>query len=139
MRMERTGLIVLCVMAFSAVPLMSCGTTPPLTPQGTTPTPAPPPPPPPQPSTEWFGDGNYLVGVDVSPGRWHTDGPRTERGHGAVETSKCTWTLGWFDIKFGVPVMLPIARNDDSGPADVDLGPDGVTFQTQGCKAWQRR
>ncbi|HME49377.1 hypothetical protein, partial [Mycobacterium sp.] len=88
-------------------------------------------------------DGTYTVGVDISGGRWHTDGRRTERAYdaldGVVATSKCAWRLGWLDVKFGVPKMIPIARSDDSGPADVDLGPPGATFETQGCKVWYQR
>lgn len=135
--------IGLALVAFCPLLLMSCGTPPPVTAQGTTPTPTPPPPPPQPPTGAWIGDGSYTVGVDVSVGRWHTDGPRS--GHeydafsNAVGPPKCSWRLGWLDFKFGVPKMIPIARNDNSGPADVDLGPAGVTFETQGCKVWWQR
>lgn len=143
MELRRVVGLALWAIALSTLPLTSCGTTPPVTPQGTTPTPTPPPPPPQPPSGTWIGDGSYTVGVDISAGRWHTDGPRTERASDAVDdvvgTSKCAWRLGWFDVKFGVPKMIPIARSDDSGPADVDLGPDGATFETHGCKVWWRR
>jgi hypothetical protein len=130
-------------LVVAAVLLASCASPPPVTAEGTTPTPTPPTPAPQPPTGSWVGDGSYTVGVDISAGRWHTDGPRTEHAYDAVDgmgtTSKCTWRLGWFDIKFGKPIMIPIARNEDSGPADVDLGPQGVTFETRGCKVWQER
>ena len=137
-RAARAGAAVLL-----AALLASCGSPPPVTAQGTTPTPTPPSPTPQPPTGTWISDGSYTVGVDISAGRWHTDGPRTEHAFDALDglggTSKCSWRLGWFDIKFGKPIMIPIARNDDSGPADVDLGPQGVTFETRGCKVWQER
>jgi hypothetical protein len=144
-RVERTRLVRLAQWAISlcALLLTSCGTPPPVTPQGTTPTPTPPPPPTQPPTGTWLGDGTYTVGVDIRAGRWHTDGPRTVRGDDTVDdvvgASKCVWRLGWLDIRFGVPKMIPIASNDDSGPADVDVGPDGVQFQTNGCKVWYQR
>lgn len=144
-KVERTRLAGLAhgAIALSALLVASCGTPPPVTPQGTTPTPTPPPPLPQPAAGAWIGDGAYTVGVDIIAGRYHTDGPRTERNYDAVNDAigapKCTWRLGWFDIKFGKPIMIPIARSDDSGPADVDIGPKGVTFETKGCKVWYQR
>jgi len=144
-RMERTAPVALAQWAIclSALLLASCGTPPPVTPQGTTPTPTPPPPPTQPPTGTWLGDGTYTVGVDMRAGRWHTDGPRNQRADDTADdvvgASKCVWRLGWLDIRFGVPKMIPIARDDDSGPADVEVGPDGVAFETNGCKVWYQR
>jgi hypothetical protein len=127
-------------IAACALLLTSCGTSSPLAAHGTTPTAAPPPPPPTPPTVHLLGDGTYTIGVDITPGTWHTDGPRTERAYGVVQaTSRCTWRLGWPEVKDGVPTMEEINRGEDPGPADVVLGPAGATFETKGCKAWQQR
>jgi hypothetical protein len=142
---ERARLVgrALWATALSAFLLTSCGTPPPVAAQGTTPTPTPPPPPPQPPTGTWISDGTYTVGVDISTGKWHTDGPRSERAYDAldnvVQTPKCAWRLGWIDVRFRAPKMIVIARNDDSGPVDVNLGPPGVTFETAGCKVWYQR
>jgi hypothetical protein len=144
-RVERTRLVGLAESAVtvSALLLTSCGTPAPVTPQGTTPTPTPPPPLTQPPTGAWLGDGTYTVGVDMRAGIWHTDGPRTGGADNTVDdvvgASKCVWRIGWLDIRFGVAKMIPIASNDDSGPADVDVGPEGVKFQTNGCKVWYQR
>ena len=144
--MERTRLVDLgrwAAISVSALLLTSCGTPPPVLPEGTTPTPTPRPAQTQPPIGSCLGDGTYTVGVDIRAGWWHTDGPRTERGDDPLTdvlgASKCVWRLGWLDIRFGVPKMIPIARNDDSGPADVEVGPDGVQFETKGCKVWYQR
>ena len=117
-----------------ALLLTACGVPIPLAQHGTTPTPTPPSPPTP-PAVTSILDGTYVVGVDISPGRWHTDGPRMIRTYGVV-VSRCVWRLGWPEVKDGVPTMEEIIRKDDSGPADLVLGPYAATFETKGCKAW---
>jgi hypothetical protein len=133
MRCVGTMRILLCALL-----LTSCGAAAPFAQQGTTPFPTPPSPPM-RPALTSIPDGTYVVGVDISPGRWHTDGPRMIRTYGVVEAeSRCGFRLGWPEVKDGVHTMEEIFRKDDSGPADLVLGPYGATFETKGCKAWQR-
>lgn len=82
-------------------------------------------------------DGSYTIGVDIMAGRWHTDGPRPVHAYGVVARAQCSWRLGWPITKDGERYMDVIVRNDDSGPADVDLTLQGVLFVTRGCKGWR--
>ena len=106
---------------------------------GTTPMTAPPAPLKPPTATS-IRDGAYTIGVDIAVGTWHTDGPRATHTYRTVQAvARCQWRLGWPELKHGEPIMVEIARRDDSGPADVFVGPEGVTFETLGCRAWQPR
>ena len=57
--------------------------------------------------------------------------------YGVDATPQCSFRIGWPVVKDGQPYMNEIVRNDNSGPADINLGPDGATFETKGYRAWR--
>lgn len=82
-----------------------------------------PPPPPPGPS-ESFGDGTYVVGVDIQPGTY-----RTEAG------DRCYWARL---SGLGGNLEDIIANDLPTGPTLVEISASDAAFETQGCGTWQR-
>jgi hypothetical protein len=75
------------------------------------------------------GDGTYIVGTDIKPGTYRTDGPED------TAIPNCYWarlqaTSGEFsDI---------IANGNTAGPTTVTISASDKAFQTTGCKTWTR-
>jgi hypothetical protein len=69
-----------------------------------------------------FGDGTYIVGVDVAAGTWRSAGGET-----------CYWSrLAGFGGELG-----DILANDlPDGPTVVTIAPSDVGFTTSGCGEW---
>ena len=75
-------------------------------------------------STAPFGDGTYLVGVDVAPGTWRAPGGEF-----------CTWQrLAGFSGDFGELIAIDIV----TGPAIVSIAATDIGFSTTGCGSWTR-
>ena len=75
-------------------------------------------------STAPFGDGTYLVGVDVAPGTWRAPGGEF-----------CTWQrLAGFSGDFGELIAIDIV----AGPAIVSIAATDIGFSTTGCGSWTR-
>ncbi|MCX5295838.1 hypothetical protein OG898_04960 [Streptomyces sp. NBC_00193] len=77
------------------------------------------------PATRFAGNGEYLVGEDIKPGTYKTDGPAGSFG--------CYWerakdSSGEFDSI--------IANNNLAGPGRVTLR-KGEVFKTTRCQEWQ--
>ena len=76
---------------------------------------------------EPFGDGVYLVGIDVAPGRYRASTP----------TGDCYWwRLNGFrgDASFGYAPLADITAFADS--TIVDIFETDVGFRTSGCGSW---
>ncbi|MDQ0605278.1 hypothetical protein QF037_009623 [Streptomyces canus] len=94
-----------------------------------TPTPTPSPTKEEAPAGEIPGDGTYVVGEDIKPGTYRTDGPDDS------VVSNCYWarlsgTSGEFDEI--------IANSNTAGPATVTISASDAAFQTTGCKTWKK-
>ncbi|MGY1697724.1 hypothetical protein ACI780_22740 [Geodermatophilus sp. SYSU D00814] len=70
-----------------------------------------------------FGDGTYLVGTDVQPGRYRTDG-----------TSTCYWER-LSDLTGEFEAIL--ANDNVSGQTYVEILPTDVAFSTDDCGRWE--
>jgi hypothetical protein len=136
----------LAALIIASATLVGCAGDPPTVQSATTPTvTAPPPPRPPAASIEH--DGAYLIGRDIPPGNWHTDGPRVRLRRSVVngvlqETptgAPCQWAIGWPGLRKSQDSMMFLAQGDTKGPTDVmvttavGLGP---SFVTKGCQPW---
>jgi hypothetical protein len=82
-----------------------------------------------EPEPEGFSDGVWVVGEDIEPGIYRTQGP------GDGEWDLCYWArlsglTGDFEelIVNGIP----------EGPASVEILPTDVAFETSGCGEWVR-
>ena len=96
------------------------------TPTAATPSPSPTPAAPtptPTPSTSGrFGDGTYIVGVDIAPGRYRTNSL----------SSFCSWSrLSGFGGSDIIDIDIPSGAS-----AIVDIAPTDVGFETGGCGSW---
>lgn len=81
-------------------------------------------PPVTQSQTAPFGDGTYVVGLDVAPGTWRTDGQ-----------AGCYWAR-LSDLAGG---MSSIITNDNgAGSAVVTIAPSDKGFQTMRCGMWTK-
>jgi hypothetical protein len=79
------------------------------------------PPPPPGPATQLDGEGIFVVGTDIVPGRWRTAGGG----------SSCYWA------RLGDLTGDEILDNSNStGPQVVDIVPSDVAFQLRHCQPW---
>lgn len=79
------------------------------------------PPPPPGPARQLGGEGIFVVGTDLIPGRWRTDG-------GGMS---CYWArLG--DLT-GDKIL---DNNNSSGPQVVEILPSDAAFQLRHCQPW---
>jgi len=75
------------------------------------------------------GDGTYVVGSDIKPGIYRSDGPQ-----GGLVTS-CYWAR--LSGTSGEAKDI-IANNATSGQATVMIAATDKAFTTTGCKAWKR-
>ena len=83
------------------------------------PPPAPPPTPPPTPTPVGFGDGTYLVGQQISPGRYQAPG-----GTGCY----------WERLRgFGGTLAEIIANDFGTSHVIVDIAPTDAGFHTDDC------
>ncbi|MFF7647087.1 hypothetical protein [Streptomyces canus] len=75
------------------------------------------------------GDGTYVVGEDIRPGTYRTDGP----GDSAIPN--CYWAP-----LSGTSGELNeiIANGNTTGPTTVTISASDEAFQTTGCKTWKR-
>lgn len=71
-----------------------------------------------------FRDGIYIVGVDIEPGSWRTQG-----------AERCTWAR----LRgFGGTVADIIARGDAPGPVTLTILPSDRGFMSAGCGTWTK-
>lgn len=78
------------------------------------------PPAPPGPARQLNTEGIYVVGSDIVPGRWRTQGGE-----------RCYWA------RLGDLTGDEILDNSNSvGPQVVDILPSDVAFQLRGCASW---
>ncbi len=78
------------------------------------------------PASTIYGDGTYLVGTDIQPGLWRSDGG----SHG----SPCLWLrLG----RNGGGNDAVIASNVSPGLQFVRIGASDTAFRTEHCGAWR--
>lgn len=90
------------------------------------------------PGNEIPGNGVFLVGIDIQPGPYRTEGPANPLIliFGRVsELSTCSWSTH----------STPAATNDDildtntsMGPMSVVIRPTAAAFKTANCKIWIR-
>jgi len=78
------------------------------------------------PAAEIPGDGVFLVGKDIQPGTYRSDGKDNTLCYWA-RLSDTTGELG--DI---------IANGNADGQAIVKIDPRDKAFQTSDCRAWQK-
>ena len=71
-----------------------------------------------------FGDGNYIVGKDVTPGTYHTEGAD-------LPGVDCYWQR---DGANGQPVVNHASRD----PQTVTIASGDTAFHTVGCKPWSK-
>ncbi|MGW6889148.1 hypothetical protein [Streptomyces chartreusis] len=74
------------------------------------------------------GDGTYVVGKDIKPGTYRTEGPAD------TAIPNCYWarlrgTSGEFNEI--------IANGNTAGPTTVTISANDKAFQTTGCKTWK--
>jgi hypothetical protein len=88
-------------------------------------------------SAEPLMDGVHRVGSEVTPGKWHTDGPRAVRTHGVQGQPHCWYRL-WTSVNQDDQESIAQDLHDEvSGPADVTLAAPVVALETEGCTAWR--
>lgn len=75
------------------------------------------------------GDGTYVVGSDIKPGTYRSDGPQ-----GGLVTS-CYWAR--LSSTSGETTDI-IANNATSGQTTVTIAATDKAFTTAGCKAWKK-
>jgi hypothetical protein len=75
-----------------------------------------------------FGDGIYVVGIDIVPGTYATTGV-TAGGIGMCSWSRLKDTSGNFDSI--------IANDAQQGPTTVTITKTDGLFETAGCNTWQ--
>lgn len=99
---------------------------------------------PPPPMVDEVGAGRWKIGVDIRPGVWRTEGPRSRRGvdvYGVISGPPvCTWVMGYpseFDDTPGVVTTMPLAHGEVRGPTEVTLNLIGASFDTNHCQTWK--
>ena len=83
----------------------------------------------PAPANDSFGDGTWIVGDDIEPGRYRT--PNDAKGSFVL----CSWTrLSGLsgDLDDVIAIKLP------SGPTYVEILPTDVAFETDDCGLWTK-
>jgi hypothetical protein len=85
-------------------------------------------------------NGTFVVGRDIAPGRWHTDGPRTRNAYVdgtavAIPGDPCQWSKGQAEERDGELVVEGQPTNE-SGPRDIQINASDAAFTTAGCKPW---
>lgn len=74
-----------------------------------------------------FSDGTYIVGFDIAPGTWRSEGPAAD--------GYCYWErLSGFSGDF----EEIIANDLSEGPATVRVDQNDAGFRTEGCGTWSR-
>jgi hypothetical protein len=119
-----TARVLLGLAAVGALALTGCGGND--TDQGApSPTDAPSTTPTaPAPMTT-FGDGSYVIGPDVAPGTYHTDGLV------AGSTTPCTW-----ERDADTEGKTVLAHDSVTGPTTVVILAGDGGFKTNGCQPW---
>jgi hypothetical protein len=80
--------------------------------------------PPATPAVE-FGEGTWMVGEQIAPGRYRSSGPEAD--------GNCYWAR----LKGLGGNFRDIAANDNqSGPTVVDISPSDRAFESSGCGTW---
>jgi hypothetical protein len=88
-------------------------------------------------SAEPLMDGVHRVGSEVTPGKWHTDGPRAVRTHGVQAQPHCWYRL-WSSVNHDdQESIVQDLHTEVSGPADITLATPVVALETEGCTAWR--
>jgi hypothetical protein len=72
-----------------------------------------------------FSDGSYVVGPDVAPGTYHTEGPVVG------SPNPCTW-----DRLADTKGNIVIAHDSVRVPATVVIVSGDAAFKTTGCQPW---
>lgn len=92
--------------------------------------PAPEPAPEPEsaPADGSVGNGVHVVGVDIEPGTYRTDGP-TDSSMGFCYWARLSDTSGEFDSI--------ITNGGPMGPATVTVEPGDGAFESSGCQPWE--
>jgi hypothetical protein len=94
-------------------------------------------PPGPNISSGPLADGYHEVGVELIPGRWHTDGPRDIRAYGVDATPHC-WYRVWSSQRVdGQETLGQVVHDDVTSGADEVLVAPVVALETSGCKGWR--
>ncbi|GAB7142504.1 hypothetical protein [Mycobacterium riyadhense] len=89
-----------------------------------------------EPGDQIPGDGVFLVGTDIAPGTYRTEGPSNPLilVFGRVsELSTCVWST------HSTPTPSPadiVNTNTSMGPMTVVIPPTVAAFQTMNCKLW---
>lgn len=88
--------------------------------------------------------GTYVIGPDIQPGVWHTDGPRKRRvyDNGTVQeiAGTCFWVIGWPRSKQGeADTMIPVEQGQTRGALDVRVDQPGMAFAVKDCRPWKLR
>jgi hypothetical protein len=82
------------------------------------------------PSASIHGDGTYMVGSDIAPGRYFSPG--------GVDDGDCYWErLSALDDSGDFSNI--IQNSLSSGPQYVDIKASDMAFKTQLCKPWVQR
>lgn len=72
-----------------------------------------------------FGEGTYIVGVDIAPGLWRSDG-----------VTSCYWArLSGLSGSLG----NIIANDNETGSAIVQIGPNDKGFTSSRCGTWTKQ
>lgn len=75
-----------------------------------------------------FGDGVFLVGAEVVPGRYRTAGAAAARA-----LPNCYWAR----LRGTSGELRDIIANDNGrGPVTVTISPSDVAFESKGCVGW---
>ncbi|WP_239657404.1 hypothetical protein [Mycobacterium riyadhense] len=89
-----------------------------------------------EPGDQIPGDGVFLVGTDIAPGTYRTEGPSNPLilVFGRVsELSTCVWST------HSTPTPSPadiVNTNTSMGPMTVVIPPTVAALQTMNCKLW---
>ncbi len=81
------------------------------------------------PATTIAKDGTYVVGTDIAPGTYKTDGP-------VPDMNICIW-YRLSDLT-GDRMDSSIARGQEPGQAFVTIEPGDAAFYTNWCQPWQK-
>jgi hypothetical protein len=74
--------------------------------------------------TASFGDGTYIVGVDISPGTWQSSG-----------SAGCYWER---ESNFSGSLDAILANDNASGTAIVSISPTDKGFKSSRCGTWTK-
>lgn len=86
-----------------------------------------PTPPTPEPADVIDNDGTYLVGTDIQPGRWRSDG--------GTDGMDCYWKR-LSSLNGGIDDI--IQNNLSGGPQVVQIQPSDKAFVTAHCQVWHK-